>query len=122
MALNGYGVLVGAVVDKKVESGQQTPHYQVHIRASGTEYRIAVNVRSAQNPPICCISPMKHSPIRSCPPFPASATASILWPAQRAEQRWTTSAATFSTTPRCEHCRRIMSADEPGVVEAECRQ
>lgn len=51
MALNGYGVLVGTVVDKKVESGQQTPHYQIHIRASGVDYRIAVNVRSAQNPP-----------------------------------------------------------------------
>jgi uncharacterized protein YukJ len=51
MALSGYGVLVGAVVGKRSEVGQQTPHYQIQVRAAGIDYRIAVNVRSAQNPP-----------------------------------------------------------------------
>lgn len=51
MSITGYGVLVGRVVDGKAEPGQQTPHYQVQVRAAAVDYRIAVNVRSAQNPP-----------------------------------------------------------------------
>jgi len=51
MPLRAYGVLVGAVVDKRAEAGDQTPHYQIQIKASGTDYRIAINVRSAQDPP-----------------------------------------------------------------------
>jgi len=51
MSLDSYGVLVGAVIGRKPESGTDTPHYQVHVRASGVDYRIAVNVRSAQSPP-----------------------------------------------------------------------
>ena len=51
MSITGYGVLVGRVMAGKAEPGQQTPHYQVQVRAAGVDYRIAVNVRSAQNPP-----------------------------------------------------------------------
>lgn len=51
MTLSGYGVLVGRVAGKKAEPGQETPHYQVQVAAAGVDYRIAVNVRSAQNPP-----------------------------------------------------------------------
>lgn len=51
MPLNAYGVLVGAVRDTRTEAGDQTPHYQIHVHAAGVDYRIAVNVRSAQQPP-----------------------------------------------------------------------
>ena len=51
MPLAAYGVLVGAVIDRRAEGGDQTPHYQIQIRASDVDYRIAVNVRSAQHPP-----------------------------------------------------------------------
>ncbi len=51
MPLDAYGVLVGAAVDKRIEAGDRTPHFQIQLRASGTDYRIAVNVRSAQDPP-----------------------------------------------------------------------
>src|SRR5664279_6054920 len=51
MSITGYGVLVGRVMAGMAESGLQTPHYQVQVNAAGVDYRIAVNVRSAQNPP-----------------------------------------------------------------------
>lgn len=51
MTISGYGVLVGRAVAAKAEAGQQSPHYQVQVNAAGTDYRLAVNVRSAQNPP-----------------------------------------------------------------------
>ena len=51
MPLHAYGVLVGAAMDKRIEAGDRTPHFQIRLRASGTDYRIAVNVRSAQDPP-----------------------------------------------------------------------
>ena len=51
MSLDRYGVLVGAVIGRKPETGTDTPHYQVHVRGKGIDYRIAVNVRSAQSPP-----------------------------------------------------------------------
>lgn len=51
MPLDAYGVLVGTVLDTRAEAGDQTPHFQVHLHAAGVDYRIAVNVRSAQDPP-----------------------------------------------------------------------
>ena len=51
MPLNSYGVLVGTVIGRKPETGTDTPHYQVHVHANGVDYRVAVNVRSAQSPP-----------------------------------------------------------------------
>ncbi len=51
MSLTGYGVLVGRAVAGKAEPGSQSPHYQVLVHAAGTDYRIAVNVMSAQSPP-----------------------------------------------------------------------
>jgi hypothetical protein len=51
MSITGYGVLVGRVTAGTAESELQTPHYQVRVQAAGVDYRIAVNVRSAQNPP-----------------------------------------------------------------------
>jgi uncharacterized protein YukJ len=50
MPLNSYGVLVGRAVDCRREAGTDSPHYQVRIDASGTSYRIAVNVLSQESP------------------------------------------------------------------------
>jgi len=50
MPLALYGVLKGKAVDAKREDNQSTPHYQVHIVASGLHYRIAVNVKSQKSP------------------------------------------------------------------------
>lgn len=46
MPIKGYGVLKGHVVDKRLGSGSN-PHYQVHVVDETTDYRIAVNVQSA---------------------------------------------------------------------------
>lgn len=40
-------MLKGRVVDCRVKTND-TPHYQVHLRADGTDHRAAINVRSAQ--------------------------------------------------------------------------
>lgn len=51
MPLKSYGVLAGRVVACHREGPHDpTPHYQVHVRAAGVDYRIAVNVKSAQPP------------------------------------------------------------------------
>ena len=50
MALARYGVLAGQVVDRRAEGGSDTPHYQVHVRGGGVEFRVAVNVLSQQQP------------------------------------------------------------------------
>jgi uncharacterized protein YukJ len=50
MTLNRYGVLVGTVVGRQAEGGADSPHFQVHVRGGGTEYRVAVNVLSQQAP------------------------------------------------------------------------
>ncbi len=50
MPLAAYGVLAGRVVDRRAEGGSDTPHYQVHLRGGGSEFRVAVNVLSQQQP------------------------------------------------------------------------
>ncbi|WP_131766333.1 DUF2278 family protein [Candidatus Protofrankia californiensis] len=50
MPLRGYGVLVGQAVDERAEGGTDTPHYQIRLRAAGSDFRIAVNVLSSQQP------------------------------------------------------------------------
>ena len=51
MPLHKYGVLAGKAVAARREEDDDTPHYQVEVHASGTRFRIAVNVRSSQQPP-----------------------------------------------------------------------
>ncbi len=51
MSLDNYGVLVGTAINRVPETGTDSPHYQIHLRANQVDYRIAVNVRSAQSPP-----------------------------------------------------------------------
>lgn len=50
MPLQKYGVLKGRAVAAKREEGQSSPHYQVHVVANNTHYRIAVNVMSQLSP------------------------------------------------------------------------
>ena len=50
MPLKKYGVLKGKAVAAKREEGSSSPHYQVHIVANTTHYRIAVNVMSQLSP------------------------------------------------------------------------
>jgi uncharacterized protein YukJ len=50
MPLKRYGVLRAAVIDRRLET-DDTPHYQIHLRAAGVDYRAAVNVRSQLKPP-----------------------------------------------------------------------
>ena len=47
MPLSTYGVLIGRPVSGMPERDDDTPHYQVHIKATDEDFRIAVNVRSA---------------------------------------------------------------------------
>ena len=49
MPLNSYGVLKGRPIARKLGAGS-SPHYQVHIVDDHFDYRIAVNVKSKQNP------------------------------------------------------------------------
>ena len=50
MPLKRYGVLKGRAIDDTREEDQTSPHYQVHIQAGSTHYRIAVNVKSQVSP------------------------------------------------------------------------
>ena len=50
MPLEHYGVLKGSVVEARREEDTDSPHYQVHVNADGTSYRIAVNVKSQMSP------------------------------------------------------------------------
>ena len=50
MPLKRYGVLKGRAIAAKREEDQSSPHYQVHIQAGSTHYRIAVNVKSQLSP------------------------------------------------------------------------
>ena len=50
MPLEHYGVLKGSVVDARREDDPDSPHFQVHVRADSTSYRVAVNVKSQMSP------------------------------------------------------------------------
>ncbi|MEX5257616.1 DUF2278 family protein [Kocuria arenosa] len=49
MPLKNYGVLKGSAINRALGSGRN-PHYQIHVVDDDTDYRIAVNVRSALSP------------------------------------------------------------------------
>jgi uncharacterized protein YukJ len=51
MPIGAYGVLKGKVVNKSRGSATDpTPHYEIQVKASGKNYRVAVNVQSQQPP------------------------------------------------------------------------
>lgn len=45
-----YGVLKGRAVDGRKEQNDNTPHYQVHVKAGDQDFRLAINVKSVQAP------------------------------------------------------------------------
>lgn len=50
MSLKNYGVLKGRPISRRLGSGP-SPHYQIHIvDQAGTDFRVAVNVKSRQSP------------------------------------------------------------------------
>src|SRR4051812_9110662 len=51
MTIPNYGVLRCKAIARKREEGGDTPHYQVHVTAANTHYRLAVNARSQTSPP-----------------------------------------------------------------------
>lgn len=51
--LRNYGVLKGRPVNRRLASDGNA-HYQVHVVDDDTDYRIAINVASALNPPDLC--------------------------------------------------------------------
>lgn len=51
MPIRNYGVLKGTALAGRAERVDGTPHFQVQVRSAGTEYRLAVNVQSVQDPP-----------------------------------------------------------------------
>ena len=99
MPLHAYGVLVGAAVDKRIEAGDRTPHFQIQLQAAGTHYRIAVNVRSAQDPPDLldlADEAFAHPVLRASSGW---MTGSTRYPAARVGPPSTSSAGTCSTAP-----------------------
>lgn len=50
MGLKDYGVLKCHAIAGKMELDDDTPHYQVHAKDGKFNYRLAINVRSVQQP------------------------------------------------------------------------
>ncbi len=50
MPLRNYSVLKGRVVETREERDDNTPHFQIKVKAADVLYRIAVNVMSAASP------------------------------------------------------------------------
>lgn len=50
MSIANYGLLKASLLASRRESGGNSPHFQLHLRAAGTEYRAAVNVKSQAQP------------------------------------------------------------------------
>lgn len=49
MPVRNYGVLKGRAIDRVIEYESHSPHYQIHVQAGATDYRIAVNVKSTDD-------------------------------------------------------------------------
>jgi len=50
MPLKRDGVLKGSVVGARREDDSDSSHYQLHVRANSTSFRVAVNVKSQMSP------------------------------------------------------------------------
>jgi uncharacterized protein YukJ len=51
MPIRNYGLLRCKAIGSRREDATDTPHFQVHVIAGSTHFRLAVNVRSQSNPP-----------------------------------------------------------------------
>jgi len=77
MTLASYGVLVGSVADQRAEGGTDSPHYQIHVRGGGVDFRVAVNVLSQEQPPellYVADESFSHPLIQGLPDLPAGFT------------------------------------------------
>jgi uncharacterized protein YukJ len=50
MSLRNYGVVKGRPLEHHRENDDDTPHYQIHLDAGGTSFRVPVNVKSGLEP------------------------------------------------------------------------
>ena len=50
MPLRNYGVVKGRPLAHHRETDDDTPHYQIHLDAGGTSFRLPVNVKSSLEP------------------------------------------------------------------------
>ena len=78
MALHGYGVLAGQVVDSRAEGGADSPHFQIRVRGGGTDFRVAVNVLSQESPPdllFVAEESFSHPLLQALPDLPDGFTA-----------------------------------------------
>jgi uncharacterized protein YukJ len=46
LPVQNYGVLKGRVHNRVIEYEPSSPHYQIHVVAGGTDYRVAINAKS----------------------------------------------------------------------------
>ena len=78
MPLASYGVLVGSVVDQRAEGGTDSPHYQIRVRGSEADFRVAVNVLSQEKPAELLYAAdenLRHPVTQSLPGLPDGFTA-----------------------------------------------
>ena len=50
MSLRNYGMVKGRPLEHHRETDDDTPHYQIHLDAGGTSFRLPVNVKSSLEP------------------------------------------------------------------------
>ena len=50
MSLRNYGVVKGRPLEHHRETDDDTPHYQIHLDAGDTSFRLPVNVKSSLEP------------------------------------------------------------------------
>ena len=111
MPLKGYGVLKGKAIDAKREDNLSSPHYQVHIVAADTHYRLAVNVKSVATPSELMFLVTTTFSTRSRRISTIFRTGSPRWRAHRAGRRSISSAATCSTTGHADPSRILPGPD-----------
>ncbi|MGH3695302.1 MAG: DUF2278 family protein [Pseudonocardiaceae bacterium] len=78
MPLANYGVLAGRVLDRRIEGGADSPHFQIRVRGGDTEFRVAVNVLSQQSPPellYVADEAFAHPQVKTLPDLPDGFTA-----------------------------------------------
>jgi uncharacterized protein YukJ len=78
MALTGYGVLAGRVLESRSEGSADTPHFQVRVRGGDTDFRVAVNVLSQQSPSellYVADEAFQHPQVQALPDLPDGFTA-----------------------------------------------
>ena len=105
MPLKNYGVLAGRVVASQAETGQDSPHFQIHVRAAGTDYRVAVNVLSRQAPSELLYAAEEHFAHPLLGLLPGLADGITELAPKPGAPPWTSFAATWSNGTHSARCR-----------------